>query len=197
METDWNPIVIKKFRNEKGKLPGGNFSIRVSLFEKLNGFDESLMSAEDDDLSIRVLESGMKCVLEGTHSILHLGYPKSLTDTYKKQVWHGSTQLRARGWLKSRMLIVVWTWMALCLVFLLSMLLDFDVVAKLSLLGIFLAPLSVTINRLKLAEEVAILQWVRAYLIAWYFLAGRSVGLIKELKNYVSPEKIIGSIRNR
>ena len=196
VEKDWNPVVIKQFKNEKGKLPGGNFSIRASLFSRLNGFDETLMSAEDDDLSRRVLESGMACVLEGAHSILHLGYPKSLTDTYKKQVWHGSTQLRAHGWLKSRMVIVTWAWMALFLIFLLSVLLDFDVVAKMSLLAIVLAPLAVTINRLKLSEEVEGLGWFRAYVIAWYFLAGRSVGLVKELKNYFVSERVRG-IQNR
>lgn len=197
VEKDWNPVVIKQFKDENAKLPGGNFAIRLSLFEKLNGFDETLISAEDDDLSRRVLDSGMRCVLEGAHSVLHLGYPKSLADTFKKQVWHGSTQIRAHGWLRSRMVIVTWLWIVLFFLFVLSASIGANSTAKLSLLGICVAPMAVAIRRLRLSEQVERLGWVRAYVIAWYFLAGRSVGLIKELGNYVISEKCRRSIQSR
>lgn len=195
VEKNWNPVVMKQFRNENGKIPGGNFAIRASLFDKLNGFDETLMSAEDDDLSRRVSASGMKCVLEGAHSVLHLGYPKSLTETYRKQIWHGSTQLKAHGWLGSRMVVVTWLWMVLFLLLLLSVLLDANGAATLLLLGICVVPMAVAVRRLRLSEEVERFGWVRAYLIAWYFLAGRSVGLIKELISHAARNRV--SIQGR
>jgi len=43
---------------EARKSMGGNFAIRREIFERLNGFDESLYTFEDVDLSLRVWSAG-------------------------------------------------------------------------------------------------------------------------------------------
>jgi len=58
-------ILLRRFRLTKPHKPGilsGNFAVRYSLFQRVNGFDESFTGwgAEDDDIARRLYAAGAK-----------------------------------------------------------------------------------------------------------------------------------------
>ena len=54
------PRVALYFKGFEITLPSMNLGIKKSLFEKLGGFDESFVTAEDIDLNLRAIQNGAK-----------------------------------------------------------------------------------------------------------------------------------------
>lgn len=80
---------------EVQRLAGSSFVIRRVDFEAIGGFSETLSAGEDDEISARVRERGLKLLSLSDCSVVHNGYPKSLGKLFMKQLWHGRNQLEA------------------------------------------------------------------------------------------------------
>lgn len=80
-------------------LNGRNLFINRYLFEKIHGFNESLITAEDKDLTLRVIHAGFKAVSSPEVTVVHLGYEKTLREFIKKEFWRQRYTLHlARYW---------------------------------------------------------------------------------------------------
>jgi len=73
-----------------------SFIARTSLLREVGGFDESLVSGEDDDMSNRIQSRGLTVVSASDCHIIHHGYPKTWLDVFKKEIWHGRHHLEVR-----------------------------------------------------------------------------------------------------
>ena len=85
-----------------------HLAIRAELFDKLEGFDETLPTGEDVDLSRRVVETGGRIAFEPGMAAIHHGFPPTVRDFLRRERWH----TRAPGWFgrmsgKSRGLVVL------------------------------------------------------------------------------------------
>jgi len=69
-------------------LPSGNMLVRRDVFREVNGFDESLVTCEDVDLSYRV---GLRHRLVADMEIRcwHFGAPTTLWEVFRKELWRG------------------------------------------------------------------------------------------------------------
>lgn len=67
------------------------------LLAELGRFDETLISGEDDDLSNRIRRRGLGLVLSSDCHIVHHGYPKTLPELLRKEMWHGSNHIEVRS----------------------------------------------------------------------------------------------------
>jgi len=83
-------------KNWFGKLPrNGNYINTAnlittkSLFSDLEGFDNSLISGEDADFCIRAKRMGAKIFDDPELKVIHHGFPKSIIDFIKREIWHG------------------------------------------------------------------------------------------------------------
>ncbi|GAB2870496.1 glycosyltransferase [Nocardioides pacificus] len=89
--------------------------LRRDLWERLGGFDETLVTGEDADLSLRVRRLGGRIALVEGMTTLHHGFPPSLRRFVRREVWHTS----APGWFprmsgRSRLSVVATTgWLLL------------------------------------------------------------------------------------
>jgi GT2 family glycosyltransferase len=87
-----------------------HLAIRADVFDKLDGFDETLPTGEDVDLSQRVLATGGRIEFVPGMSAIHHGFPGTLSGFLRRERWH----TRAPGWFtrmsaKSRGLVVLGT----------------------------------------------------------------------------------------
>jgi hypothetical protein len=85
-----------------------HLAIRAAVFDKLDGFDETLPTGEDIDLSRRVLAGGGRIEFVPGMSAVHHGFPGTLSGFLRRERWH----TRAPGWFtrmsgKSRGLVVL------------------------------------------------------------------------------------------
>lgn len=73
-------------------LPGRNIMVNRNIFKKINGFDENLRTAEDKDLTFRIVENGGRVISVPDVHLIHLGYEKTLWEFVRKEFWRqGST----------------------------------------------------------------------------------------------------------
>ncbi len=75
-------------------LPAFNLLLRKSDFETLRGFDESLTTCEDSDLSFRLSARG-ELLRDHSHPVLHLGESKSLTEFFRRELWRSRGNFRS------------------------------------------------------------------------------------------------------
>ena len=78
-------------------LISGNLVIRREIFESVGGFDESLVTDEDTDLSRRLIAEQAVLVEAPAARVIHLGNAKSLAAFYKKERWHATGIIGTMG----------------------------------------------------------------------------------------------------
>ena len=90
---------IHRLRNRRRSQPAwlgaGNMFLRRSDFDRLGGFNEDLVAAEDVDLCVRLAEQSGKIISDMRLANIHHGEPKTLWQFFKKEYWRGSSGIRA------------------------------------------------------------------------------------------------------
>lgn len=83
---------------EEKKYAGtGHLIITKKLLDDLNGFNESLASGEDYDLSMRAKGKGANVYVDDRLRVIHTDYPKTLKDFYYRELWHGTGDFKDIG----------------------------------------------------------------------------------------------------
>ena len=97
-------------------LISGNFVVRRTSFDAVGGFDPSLVTDEDSDISRRLVDSGAVLVEAPSVRVIHLGNAKTLAQFFHKERWHATSVLatmRAHG--VDRSMAMTFTFMGLTL----------------------------------------------------------------------------------
>lgn len=76
------------------RLGAANMLIKREHFERIQGFNENLVTGEDDDLCFRLRKSGYKIYSDPSITVYHLGENKSLFEFFSKEVWRGYESFR-------------------------------------------------------------------------------------------------------
>lgn len=88
-ERVWYELHVVREDGYRHFINAGNFAVRRTAFDAVDGFDERLVTGEDTDICARLRAGGFR-IFE-THQLraVHLGNPKSARGFFRKQVWHG------------------------------------------------------------------------------------------------------------
>lgn len=163
-------------QQEVAALAASSLIIRTSLFNQLNGFDARLHAGEDDDLSRRVREAGYTLLTLPACVVVHLGYPASLFGVLRRQIWHGRSQLQVAHGKLDRLLLLTHLFCAFALLFVIVAITSWGGItaALLLLVGTIAMAAAAGLNR----SHGGVLHTIQLMLIFWFFLLGRSIGLV-------------------
>jgi glycosyltransferase involved in cell wall biosynthesis len=70
-------------------INSGNMITTPYLFNLIDGFDHNLKTGEDWDFCQRARNIGAEIALDSDFKVYHHGYPKTLYDFFKREMWHG------------------------------------------------------------------------------------------------------------
>ena len=87
MYAVWENRNMRKGVESVDYLPSANLIMPKALFEKVGGFDESLITGEDKDLVQRLNAQGAACLISGELTAIHLGADQSLAQFVRKEFW--------------------------------------------------------------------------------------------------------------
>ena len=132
VERVWVEMIVSK-SNEKWTsvswLPAFNVLLRRIDFETIGGFDETLQTCEDSDLSFRLSSRGeLRC--DHRVPVRHLGESKSLGEFFRREMWRSRGNFRSawkRGSFRQEFisLFVPVGYLCLLLITLITLLIDF------------------------------------------------------------------------
>jgi glycosyltransferase involved in cell wall biosynthesis len=81
-------------REDVSWLGSGNLAVKRSVFERVGGFNTSLIACEDVDLCNRILSTGARIVADPELRSIHFGDPKTLKALFYGELWRGRDNLR-------------------------------------------------------------------------------------------------------
>jgi glycosyltransferase involved in cell wall biosynthesis len=70
-------------------INSGHMITSIRLFELINGFNQSLKTAEDYDFCLRAQKNGANIEPDFTLITVHNGYPDTIINFIKRERWHG------------------------------------------------------------------------------------------------------------
>lgn len=164
-------------------LPTANLCLERHWFERVGGFDESLRTCEDKDLSLRLGGAGARLLSLPTPTVLNWGFEGSWGEWLGKELWRQSSQaqLLRKGSVGLRMLrfplLAVGHWAIDALALLCLLLGQPAVAAGVFALG-WLPALMMTLryryNRQRplLALHLLVLHWLRMHVAGIALLLG-------------------------
>lgn len=189
-----NPDPIERFwllegpngHNIPRELIGATFAVSKANFESVGGFDESVTSGEDSDLSMRFRAKGFKVLISRDFSVIHLGNAKTSIDFIKRQIWHSENYLKnAKSLFKDPVFI---TTLVFTILFYINLFLALNGEKITILLMAQLAPvLPLTAKRILRSKynQLNILNFLKIAYLDFIYLIGRSIGLHKSLLHIV------------
>ena len=175
-------------------LATSSFIARAALLKEIGQFDESLISGEDDDISNRIRQRGLALAWASNCHIIHNGYPRTLWEVVKKEIWHGSNHIEVRSGLDLTL--------ALTMLFLLTsagLLISLPVfifrpsmtslgALTLNVLLQFAPPFLYALKQLKQSPRDWILT-LGFLLVGYAYFLGHSLGVLANIWRRVSPKR--------
>jgi glycosyltransferase involved in cell wall biosynthesis len=76
-------------------INSGHLIIARRFFEELHGFDPSLETGEDYDLSVRAVARGGQIVDDPLLEVEHRGYPRTVREFVSREIWHGRSDFHS------------------------------------------------------------------------------------------------------
>lgn len=87
IERYWFDLSVKN--NQVNYINSGHMITTRILFDRINGFDDKLRTAEDYDFCIRAKKQGAIIRNEERLVAIHMGYPKTIKNFMIREIWHG------------------------------------------------------------------------------------------------------------
>lgn len=91
VEAHWFDLLR---HSESSYINSGHLITTQAMFEKINGFDASLRTAEDYDFCHRAQQAGGQIVKRPELRAIHHGFPKTVKEFMAREAWHGREDFR-------------------------------------------------------------------------------------------------------
>jgi|GEM_PF-2687882 len=188
VEEAWSRVFVNLARRSRGgvtsvsNLASSNLLIVKSHFDAVGGFDETLLSCEDYDLSQRLLQHGT-LLLDENISVAHLRESKTVQELFRREIARGRFSLRC--FIKNGCRLRELPSTAIPFITLVNVAVLVLAVARQKDQAALLAISLLAVPIIYLVRSGQRLQGVKSslqqYLIAATYVAARAVALIKEL----------------
>lgn len=104
IERIWYVPLLKKQVNY---INSGHLITSLELFNHVGGFDESLESGEDYAFSQSAISVDAEIINNYSLAVVHEGYPKTLLQFIRREIWHGCGDCTSLSRIKSSKVTVV------------------------------------------------------------------------------------------
>ncbi|MBI1425220.1 MAG: glycosyltransferase [Gammaproteobacteria bacterium] len=176
-------------RKENTHINSGHMIIKKTLFEELGGFDVNLETGEDYEISMRAKRNGVEVTEEPLLKVIHEGYPKTLSDYFKREVWHGkgdAVSLKAIFSSKVAILSAIFILLHIALLFELLYFHAHHATIYVTCIGIVLIPF--ISSWVKFNKEKIFTRIINSFLFYVYFFA-RGISLLNRLIHKKSQKR--------
>ncbi len=148
-----------------------------SFFEELGGFDESLQTGEDYELSRRALRMGGQLIEDTALVAIHEGNPRTLRSFVRREIWHGAGDRNGlTAIFRSKVAVAAMVFVLLHMAGLGAIVLRCFGAAGAAVVAILLLCAAASYRAYRASGAGIVL--VNTYLYYWYFM-GRALALLR------------------
>jgi GT2 family glycosyltransferase len=90
VERTWQTLHSRVRDGDVPYLCTGNLLVSREAFDRVGGFDESLVTGEDAEFGIRLTSAGGRIRHDRAIRAVHLGHPATLRGFFRQQCWHSN-----------------------------------------------------------------------------------------------------------
>jgi hypothetical protein len=101
LEKAW-ALPSEKQIKKNVNLVGASMMVKKSCFFDIGGFNGSLKTGEDGDISQRLLRAGYVTISDASCNVMHFGYPDSAVGFIDRQIWQVLGQFKFANILKDK-----------------------------------------------------------------------------------------------
>lgn len=160
-------------------INSAHFILAHALFDRIQGFDETLRSGEDYDVSKRIEQLGIELRNNDALVAYHYGYPKTLSEFLKREAWHGVGDLRSLAALvKSKVALLSVAFILSHLLVLVGMVLDL----RLIYLGAFSIIFLCLVAAFHKYKHAALIHRSWFAVIFYLYFVGRTMSTLKYIQ---------------
>jgi glycosyltransferase involved in cell wall biosynthesis len=160
-------------------LGSGHMIIRSDFFHELGGFDPSLRTGEDYDLSRRVVSAGGDIVVDQSLAVTHLGFPKTVVEFVRREAWHGLSDFGSISKVRaSRVALATLGWLGLHVLFAVGL------ISGIGVLAVFAIVSTGTLCGVSSAlrfENRSLREWIIATSLFYLYYLGRALSFFRSI----------------
>lgn len=178
LNTHWFSLLVES--KSATYINSGHLITSRILFDKISGFDEKLITAEDHDFCVRAKALGTLIIANSTLKVIHDGYPTTYAQFIKRERWHGREDFKnVTSILNSKVALVI------CLhliIFVTSstVVYKFGVMAGASLYALTMLILSLALTRYKFSKN-PMQSLMKTSFVHYLYIIGRTLSLMDRL----------------
>ncbi len=83
------------YDKEVNYINSGHLIVEKTYFDKLGGFNANMITGEDYEICLRAKEKGYIIENDPELYVIHEGYPKTISNFIKREIWHGTQDVRS------------------------------------------------------------------------------------------------------
>jgi glycosyltransferase involved in cell wall biosynthesis len=165
-------------------LVGGCIFMRKNTFNAVGGFNVSLNSGEDSDLTHRLAAANFDVKIDPQLSVVHLGYPSEIIPFIKRQIWHSADYItNFKKSLSDKIFMLTLSFMLLLVLGVFQILCGLPYVYVTFIIALLL-PIVLSYKRIVRSKTNLnrLVDIASIYLVDLLYLVGRSLGTIVSLR---------------
>ncbi|RBP25689.1 cellulose synthase/poly-beta-1,6-N-acetylglucosamine synthase-like glycosyltransferase [Marinobacter pelagius] len=161
-------------------LSTGSFFIRRDVFDNVGGFNDKIVAGEDTEISKKIKNTEKTLILSSSIAVVHMGYPVSLLDFIKRQVWQSRDYIKTKKNKKDPVFILVHLFaISIALGGVLTIFAKNRYSFGLCLGGSIVLPAALAFYRhIKLRRGCNLTILIQSFFLNFLYLLGRSIGLM-------------------
>lgn len=157
-------------------IGSGHMIVNRRFFLELGGFDASLRTGEDYELSMRVRRSGGEIRSDERLEAVHHGFPSTVRRFFAREVWHGTGDATSFGSLvRSKVVWAAMVFVALHLTALYGTLAASGWIVAAAVVGLVLLLGAAAVQKFGLTRGIA---WGRILFLYYIYFWGRAVAVL-------------------
>jgi len=124
IERYWFKPLIK---NTANYINSGHLITSAELFNRIDGFDSSMVTGEDYAFSQAAVAAGANIINNPSLAVVHEGYPGTVYQFIRREIWHGRGDCESIAtMLASKVVLASWLFVFLHLVAVVTLLIDVE-----------------------------------------------------------------------
>jgi len=183
---------VKQNSGDVRYIGSANLLVKRNVFERIGGFSPELKAGEDRELSWKIQRAGLRTIHDERIHVIHRGYPRSIYEFFKRELWHGKAIISDFANLSRSRIIYILIFNSLLFITLaVSFLIGKYIIFIMIIISLLLIPTLISFIKCNRNRNIRYL--LPLSLLYFIYLSARTISLYFSIYEHILAPKIKGN----